>query len=171
MMSSLQARVQMLAATQLDPAAAISILNRNLAQRFPTGKFITFFYALLEPETGRLTYSNAGHNYPLLIRANGDIQQLPGSDMVLGILPSVHYQLQESQLEPGDTLALYSDGVTEARSCEDEEFGETGLANFLVQSRSASCAETIQTLAAHVRGWCGGVNFHDDFTILLVKRQ
>ncbi len=171
MMSSLQARVQMLAETQPDPASAITILNRNLAQRFPTGKFITFFYALLEPESGRLTYSNAGHNYPLVIRANGEVEQLPGSDMVLGILPSVHYQLLQAELRPGDTLALYSDGVTEARSCEDEEFGESGLANFLVQSRSATCAETIRGLAAHVRGWCGGINFHDDFTILLVKRQ
>ena len=170
LMSSLQARVQMLVATQPDPASAVSILNRNLAERFPEGRFITLFYALLDFGTGRICYCNAGHNYPLIIRSEGTVEELPGSDMVLGIRSGSTYVLRESYLRPGDTLALYSDGVTEARNIEDEEFGGDGLSKFLARSRFQSCADTIAALANHVREWSGTTQFHDDFTVVLVKR-
>ena len=114
----------MLRETSPDPASAVTLLNRNLAERCPAGKFITFFYALLDPATGVLLYSNAGHNYPLLLRADGSVEMLAGGGMVLGLFPMAHYELRETHLAPGDTLALYSDGVTEACSPEGEEFGE-----------------------------------------------
>ncbi len=170
MMSSLQARVQMLVETQPEPAAALSILNRSLSERFPTGKFITFFYALLSPENGRLRYCNAGHNYPILLRADGTVVELSGSDMVLGVVPHVPYTTREITLKPGDTLALYSDGVTEARNLQSEEFGEFGLSQFLEQSTGQSCLETIDSLVRHVRTWCGSASFTDDFTVVLLKR-
>ncbi len=171
LMSSLQARVQMLAETAPDPAAAITTLNNNLAARCPLGKFITFFYGLLDPSSGNLSYSNAGHNYPLLVRASGGVELLTGSCLVMGIFPGNHYELREANLERGDLLALYSDGVTEARSAGGEEFGEKGLANFLAAHRSESCAEILKGLAGHVREWCGNSSFADDFTIVLVRRQ
>lgn len=171
LMSSLQARVHMLLETGPDPASAVEILNRNLAERCPLGKFITFFFGLLDPMTGVLRYSNAGHNYPLLIRANGIVEQLPGSGMVMGIFPSVKYELSEIRVEPGDTLALYSDGVTEASTPDGEEFGERGLAEFLAAKKSQSCGELVRTLAEHVRSWCGSSSFADDFTIVLLRRH
>jgi len=171
LMSSLQARVQMLRETSPDPASAVTLLNRNLAERCPAGKFITFFYALLDPATGTLTYSNAGHNYPLLIRANGSIEQLAGGGLVLGLFPMAHYELRTTSLEPGDMLALYSDGVTEACSPAGEEFGEEGLGEFLLRSRdSQSCGQLVASLIDYLRGWHGSSVFHDDFTIVLVKR-
>ncbi|MBV9611846.1 MAG: SpoIIE family protein phosphatase, partial [Acidobacteriaceae bacterium] len=74
-------------------------------------------------------------------------------------------------LEAGDLLALYSDGVTEACSVTGEEFGERGLATFLSEHRSRPCAEIVNTLADHVRSWCGNSSFADDFTIVLVRRH
>lgn len=171
LMSSLQARVQMLVETAADPASAVTTLNRNLAERCLLGKFITFFYGVLDPSTGRLQYSNAGHNYPLLMRSNGDVEQLTGSGLVMGVFPTVQYELQETTLRPGDTLALFSDGVTEAATSAGEEFGELGLTRFLASCGSTACAQVVTQLAAHVRDWSGSRAFADDFTIVLVRRQ
>jgi len=170
MMSNLQARVQMLIETKPDPAAAVTVLNRNLAERCPLGKFITFFYAVLNTRTGELQYTNAGHNPPILIRADGRVEHLPGSGLIMGLFPSVSYNLSEVSLAPGDLLALFSDGVTEARNRKDEELGENGLAQFLQLRRSHRCSEIITELAQYVRQWCGSPSFADDFTVLLVKR-
>jgi sigma-B regulation protein RsbU (phosphoserine phosphatase) len=148
----------------------VTVLNRNLAERCPLGKFITFFYAVLNTRTGELQYTNAGHNPPILIRADGRVEHLPGSDLIMGLFPSVSYKLSQVSLEPGDLLALFSDGVTEARNRKDEELGETGLAQFLQLRRSHRCSEIITELAQYVRQWCGSPSFTDDFTVLLVKR-
>jgi sigma-B regulation protein RsbU (phosphoserine phosphatase) len=115
MMSSLQARVQMLIETSPDPAWAVTALNRSVAERCPMGKFITFVFALLHPATGRFAYANAGHNYPLLIRAGGQFERLRRGGLVLGIDGSLDYECEETALQRGDMIALYSDGVTEAR--------------------------------------------------------
>ena len=170
MMSSLQARVQMLLETNPDPASALKILNRNLAERCPLGKFITFFYGLLDPKTGILQYSNAGHNYPLLVRADGRVEQLLAKGMVLGLDPSINYEQRETTLGCGDLLVLYSDGVTEARNENIEEFGEDRLAQFLISKRSHACSETLEALVDYVRVWHGSPSFDDDFTAVLVRR-
>jgi len=171
LMSSLQARVQMLRESRPDPASAVTLLNRNLAERCPIGKFITFFYALLDPETGVLNYSNAGHNYPLLLRADGRIEELSGGGMVLGLFPNSRYELRQTKLDPGDMLALYSDGVTEACSPVGEEFGEKGLAKFLSERKSQPCSELVPELIDFLRTFHGSSSFTDDFTIVLVKRS
>jgi phosphoserine phosphatase RsbU/P len=172
LMSSLEARVQMLVETSPNPASALTNLNRSIAVRCPVGKFITFFYGLLDGATGILSYSNAGHNYPLLIRANGKVEQLTGSGTVLGIFPSNEYELAETQLEKGDLLVLFSDGVTEATTAQGQEFGEAGLAEFLQGHNGQSCTELVQGLVGHVRGWSGGgSSFADDFTVVLLRRR
>ncbi|HEX4750155.1 MAG TPA: SpoIIE family protein phosphatase [Bryobacteraceae bacterium] len=171
MMSNLQARVQMLVDYNPDPARAITVLNRNLAEHGVPGRFITFFYGLLDPATGLLEYSNAGHNYPVILRANEEIEDLPGSGMVMGIMAKERYERAETYLRPGDLLALYSDGVTEAVNEKDKEFGEHGLGKFLLRNRHQSCGDLVNALAEEVRGWCRSTSFADDFTVLLVRRN
>jgi phosphoserine phosphatase RsbU/P len=170
MMSSLQARVQMLIETGPDPARAVTALNRSVAERCPMGKFITFVFALLDPATGRFGYANAGHNYPLLIRADGQFERLRRGGLVLGIDATLDYECEETALEPGDLIALYSDGVTEARRPTGEEFSESGLIDFLVERRTEACAAVVTELVDHVRRWCCGPSFHDDFTVVLLRR-
>ncbi len=170
MMSSLQARVQMLRETMPQPDEAVARLNRNLAERCPVGKFITFFFGLLQP-SGVFEYSNAGHNYPILLRAGGRIQELRGNGMVMGLFQNSSYPLHSITLEPGDLLALYSDGVTEAYDENQKEFGEEGLARFLAQNRHLACKNLADHLVEHVRNWHGSPSFTDDFTVLLVKRD
>jgi serine phosphatase RsbU (regulator of sigma subunit) len=170
-MSNLQARVQMLRETAPDPAKAVTILNRNLAEHGVVGRFVTLFYGVLDPATGCLHYSNAGHNYPLMLRANGEIEVLKGNGLVMGLFPNEKYDLLETCLRPGDLLALYSDGVTEATSDKDAEFGEHGLGDFLVQHPTQSCGDMVNALAEKVRNWCGATSFADDFTVMLVRRH
>lgn len=172
LMSSLQAFVHMLTESSPDPAVAMTVLNRNVAKRCPSGRFITFFYGLLDPAIGKLQYSNAGHNYPLLVRADASVVGLAGHSMVLGILDSVKYQAFETQLAPGDMLALFSDGVTEARtSKEQQEFGEQRLAGFLAARRDQPVAKIIDELVNYVRTWTARPTFADDFTMVLVRRK
>jgi serine phosphatase RsbU (regulator of sigma subunit)/pSer/pThr/pTyr-binding forkhead associated (FHA) protein len=171
MMSSLQARVHMLVESCPDPANALTVLNRNVAKRCPPGKFITFFYGLLDPATGKLQYANAGHNYPLLIRADGTSVCLIGHGMVMGILENSKYQTFEAELAPGDMLALFSDGVTEARTADNDEFGEARLAGFLTARRDRPASQIIDELVTYVRDWSGEVVFADDFTMVIVRRS
>jgi len=172
MMSSLQARVHMLAESSPDPASALSILNRNVAKRCPSGRFVTFFYGLLDPMTGKLQYANAGHNHPLLARADGSIMSLIGHGMVMGIIDTLQYETVETQLLPGDILVLFSDGVTEARaSDEEEQFGDQRLAGFLAAKRDLPANKIIEELAAYIRQWSRQPVFADDFTCVIVKRR
>ena len=102
-------------------------LNKSLAARCPGNRFITFFLGLLDPATGEMTYCNAGHNPPILVRKNGTTEQLAGGGMILGIFGAAEYENQTVTLQEGDLLALFSDGITEAcQPALEEEFGEEG---------------------------------------------
>lgn len=171
MMSSLQARVHMLAESAPNPAPAVTTLNRNLSARCPLGKFITFYFGVLEPESGILRYANAGHNYPLIIREDGTYEMLKGNGMVLGIIAASTYDEQQAELRPGDMLCLFSDGVTEARSRDDlDEFGDDRLGDFLSKRRVKPLDDIIQELVNYLRDWSGQPGFADDFTMLLARR-
>jgi phosphoserine phosphatase RsbU/P len=171
LMSSLQARVHMLAESTPEPAPAVSALNRALSARCPRGKFITFFYAVLDPASGWLSYANAGHNYPVLVRAEGGVEMLAGNGLVMGILGSAEYDTHGVQLEVGDTLCLYSDGVTEVQSRDgDVEFGEERLARYLAERQGQPLEEVISQLAQSLREWSAQPSFADDFTMVLVRR-
>jgi phosphoserine phosphatase RsbU/P len=171
LMSSLAARVQMLLESELDAAAALNVVNRSIAKRCPLGRFITAFYGLLEPATGRLEYANAGHNYPLIARANGSVERLPGANLVMGLFENVEYAAHDSTLERGDLLLLYSDGVTDATTGAGVPFGEEGLMQFLRAHREENCTQVISSLVDHVRSQSRDSVFSDDFTVLLARRN
>jgi serine phosphatase RsbU (regulator of sigma subunit)/pSer/pThr/pTyr-binding forkhead associated (FHA) protein len=170
MMSSLQARVEMLFETEPAAAAALTTLNRNIARRCPVGRFVTAFYGVLNPDNGELQYANAGHNYPIILRADGEVESLRGAGLVMGLFGDVPYQPYSVSLETGDLLVLYSDGVTEASSLNGTQFGEQGLTNFLAARPSQSCQQILTELVSHVRNWSGAFVFADDFTVVLVRK-
>jgi phosphoserine phosphatase RsbU/P len=170
MMSSLQARVQMLAASCPDAAQALTSLNRNLAPRFPPGRFITAFYAILEMATGRLEYSNAGHNYPIVVRADGSFEQLVQGGLVLALVCGTKYSAFETELRPGDLLCLYSDGVTEATNSRGEMFSEDRLARFVAERKDQQPAQIVKELLANLHQWSSGP-LSDDLTLVLVARS
>jgi sigma-B regulation protein RsbU (phosphoserine phosphatase) len=169
MMTSLQAKVQALAENPGDPAAIVARLNRSLAATCPRNRFVTFFFSIIDAATGDIAFCNAGHNPPLLVRADGRVERLEGGGPVLGILPAMTYTGQQCRMDRGDLLVLYSDGVTEAANLEGEEF-EDRLPQLAVQVHDRTAAEIVQAIHEAVRDWIAGQPPADDVTVVVARR-
>jgi serine phosphatase RsbU (regulator of sigma subunit)/pSer/pThr/pTyr-binding forkhead associated (FHA) protein len=170
MMMNLQARAQVLAEAISDPAEFLTSLNRAIKRNCPDNRFITVFYCAIDPRDGTLSYANAGHNPPIIARADGTVEWIRGGDPVLGILPGIKYTGFESRLETGDALILYSDGVTEATDPRGEEFGEERLAQLVVANRTAPADTLIKMIEARITDWSAGTPAPDDITVLVAKK-
>ena len=147
----------------------VARLNRSLATTCPRNRFVTFFFAIIDPRNGEVGFCNAGHNPPLLVRESGEIVQLEGGGPVLGILPAMAYQGQHCRMEPGDVLLLYSDGVTEACNPEGMEF-EGRFLELAREARGRSAAEIVQQVHEAVRDWIAGQPPADDVTVVCARR-
>jgi phosphoserine phosphatase RsbU/P len=166
LMSNLQAIVRAFAPTGLPPHDLCARANQLIAANVAPGKYITFFYGVIDAERMRIDYCNAGHNPPLLHHRDGALETLTEGGPVLGILPNAPYACGSVDLRPGDQLALYTDGITEAVDANDEEFGEDRLKALL--ARPANRAEQLRDqIIASVSTFSNG-NFHDDVTVLVL---
>ena len=155
----------------VSPAECISYSNELLAQESANSMFVTAFYGIYNLTTGQVTYTNAGHNPPYLMKADGTILQLPfSSDLVVGAIDDFKYSEETLQLEHGDTLLLYTDGVTEAINAGDEEFGEQRLQAVLAQLTGNSSQDIIGRIKACVSDFAGEAEQSDDITLLAIKR-
>ena len=171
LMSSLQARVQVLFDDPTNLAALVTRLNRIITSNCPSNRFITFFIGILNPQTGELTYVNAGHNPPLVAHADGSVEKLDGTGLILGILPVATYTQKTCTLAPGDALLLFSDGVSEpVRPDSDEEFGEDRLAQSLAKLRDENAQSIIDSINQQVREFTAGLPLPDDLTLVVAKR-
>ncbi len=172
MMTSLQARVQVLFENGDDLAAKVSKLNSAVTRNCPPGKFITFFMGVLDPATGEFQYCNAGHNPPLVVRASGEIDKLDAGGIVLGILPFSAYEQNTTFVNPGDVIVLYSDGVTEQFAPDvDEEFGEDRLGRAVASNRLAPVGTLMAAVNDAVTTFTNNAPAADDFTLLLARRD
>jgi len=171
LMSSLQARVHVLFEDGDDLAQRIGRLNKSTCANCPDNRFITFFMTVLDPATGELVFTNAGHNPPLLVRAAGGFETLAGGGMILGILPKAVYQEARATLQPGDALILFSDGVTEASDPQGEEFGEARLAELVSSVRERPAAEIVDIINAAVAEFTQGAPAADDITVVAAVRR
>jgi sigma-B regulation protein RsbU (phosphoserine phosphatase) len=167
LMANLQAasRPQMLQGT--NPAEVCRQLNHVVRHATLAGKFISSFHALYQPENRKLTYCNAGHLPPILIRADGTHQRLTDGGAVLGYFSDWNYQQHEVFPEPGSRLLLFSDGITEACDATGEEFGEERLASLAIDNRALSARELQHKILAAVMAHCEGQP-QDDATLLVI---
>ena len=171
LMSSLQARVQVLFDDPTNLAALVTRLNRIITSNCPANRFISFFFGVLDANTGDFTYVNAGHNPPLLVRGDGAVVKLGGTGLILGILASAQYEQETCRLERGDVLVLFSDGVTEAvRPDVDEEFGEDRLAQVLADLRDEPAQAIVECINQRVHDFTQGAPPADDITLVVAKR-
>jgi serine phosphatase RsbU (regulator of sigma subunit) len=170
MMMGLHARVQVLAEDPGDLGDFLVRLNKSTCKQCPSNRFITFFFCVLDPRTGELRFANAGHNPPVLLRASGKAEMLEGGGPVLGILPIAPYCEQRAQLAPGDLLALYSDGVTEAADPAFEEFGEGRLVQTMRAHRNEPAAAIVEVVRQAVAAFSAGAPQADDITLVVAKR-
>jgi sigma-B regulation protein RsbU (phosphoserine phosphatase) len=170
-MMQLHARVQLLAEDPGDLGPFMVRLNKATCAKCPSNRFITFFFCVLDPATGDLAYANAGHNPPILVRANGDAEMLEGGGPVLGILAVAPYAEMHARLEHGDMLVLYSDGVTEANNPAFDEFDEERFIEVLEANRHQPAARIVEAVMKALNEFCAGAAQADDITLVVAKRQ
>jgi sigma-B regulation protein RsbU (phosphoserine phosphatase) len=167
LMSNLQAAVRAFASDTLSPEALCARVNRVLCGNIADGRFISFFYCVLVPDTGQVAYSNAGHCQPLLIRENGAFERLDAGGPVLGVIPDAPYEHGSVVLGKSDRLVFYTDGITEARDDRDEEFGEARLIEAALAHRDEPAQSMQQALADAVSSFARGA-LQDDATLLVL---
>lgn len=171
LMSSLHAAIHAQSASHDSLVETISAVNRYLADNIPANRFVTLFYAELDPESGALSFLNAGHNPPLIVHAAGTVEQLASGGLPLGIKPDAEYREGRTRLQQGDVLVIYSDGVTEAVSPSGEEFGATRLYEVVSRNVNASAAGIRDRIESSLTKFAQGTSAADDITLVIVKRQ
>jgi sigma-B regulation protein RsbU (phosphoserine phosphatase) len=167
LMSNLQAAVRAFASEAVEPAALCHQVNRILCGNIAEGRFISFFYCVLDACASVLTYTNAGHYLPIIVRADGSVERLGSGGPVLGVLADAEYEQAQVALTQGDRIVLFTDGLTEARNGDDEEFGETRLIDAALAHRACSAPALQARLADAVLTFTGG-QLQDDATLIVM---
>ena len=132
-------------------------------------KFVTLFYGEFDSKTLKLSYCNAGHNYPLIIRKDGDFEELQTGGLIIGAFQNAIYKSETFQLVPGDVVFLYTDGLNEAHNSNGEEFGEKRLVEFVKSNRNLSVQELTDSVISEVRGFANSPSAEDDMTVVILK--
>jgi sigma-B regulation protein RsbU (phosphoserine phosphatase) len=167
MMASVHAWLQAMAGTAR-PTQVLERLNRFLHANTQTSRYVTLFYAELDPGARRLAYVNAGHVPPYVRRAGGREERLTAGGPVLGLLEDVALEAGEVTLGPGDLVAVVTDGVTEAVNEKDEEFGDERVRRALAEAAGGGAAAALSALVRAVDGWVGEAGCTDDLTALIL---
>jgi len=142
-------------------------INRTLIRRAIQSRFVTVMYGVLGAD-GRLTYSNAGHNPPVLI-GSGGVRRLETGGLILGLFPHATYDEETVQLEDGDALVVFSDGVTDTLNAAGEDFGEERLLACVQTNRTSPPEALLECILSNVRAFAAGTAQTDDVTALVLR--
>jgi sigma-B regulation protein RsbU (phosphoserine phosphatase) len=144
-------------------------VNDIIYENTASDKFITFFYSRFNKFTFEFEYCNAGHNHPVVITSNGEITYLDEGGLILGMLPDITYKKGKIKLKPGDTVVMYTDGVTEALNHEEEEFEEVRLMEVVEKEHNNSASELESFIINAVYDFVNGYPQSDDLTLVILK--
>ncbi len=154
----------------LTASEAIRMANNLITQDAKSGMFVTLFYALLDLKQRRLSYVNAGHNPPLLLRGNGGGVTLLGArGIALGVLENIDLEEKEFNLANNDIVVIYTDGITEAINAKEEQFGQERLVNLVVQNSHLSAQSLVDKIKSEVTAFSMGQPQFDDLTLVVLK--
>ncbi len=171
LMSSLHAAIHAQISAKSSLHETVCSVNRYLSENTPSNRFVTLFIGELEADSGRISFVNAGHNPPLVARANGDILQLDSGGVPLGLMSAADYEIGEFTLGKGDALVVYSDGVSEAANIADEEFGMERLTEVIRKNLRGSAANIRDKVESALSAFTQTAPANDDITLLIVKRN
>lgn len=171
LMSSLHAAIHAQAAAKSSLVETINSVNKYLSDNTPANRFVTLFLAELDLADGALNYINAGHNPPLIAHADGNVRQLDSGGFPLGILPMAEYEIGQTQLQPGDALVIYSDGVSEANNLKGEEFGIERLSDVVKRNISSSASGLRDKVESALSTFTETAPAGDDITLVIVKKK
>jgi sigma-B regulation protein RsbU (phosphoserine phosphatase) len=167
-MSNLQAAVRAFATATAEPADVCDSVNRLLCRNIASGKFVTFCYAVIDTDARTITYANAGHNHPILRHAGGSVERLTTTGLVLGVASDWNYTSGQRTVRAGDRLVCFTDGITEALSVDEEEFGDARLVETIANLEDAPAEALALGVIRTVTDWTGG-SFQDDATLIVVR--
>lgn len=155
-------------------AEGIARANSLVCADAPDGMFVTLFFGLLDPARGGITFVSAGHDPPLLykadIRGENPLWELRPTGVALGLLPRASFEQRTVYLEPGDWILLYTDGLTDARDEEGQAFGRERVRRALLENRRGSAADILAALEDAIRGFSGTSAQYDDIAVVIAKR-
>ncbi len=171
LMSSIHAAVRAHTRTRLSASEIVSEINQYIYDNTPANRYVTLFYSELDPRSHQLTYINGGHNSPLLVRASGEVTRLDIGGFPVGITPFGDYREGWVEIEQGDVMVVYSDGVTESLDEEGEEFGEARLIEIVQKNRGRSAAGLRDRIDEALTKFVGRASAVDDLTIVILKRK
>ena len=153
------------------PSDCLAYSNKLLSSESVDCMFVTVFYGIYNIKTGEVTYCNAGHNPPYLLKSNGEVKALPlAKDPMVGAIPDIEYHEESIQLEKGEMLILFTDGVTEAMNVSFAEYGDERLVAALKNAVGSNCQEMINAVKADVSEFTEEAEQSDDITMLTIKR-
>jgi len=156
----------------VSPLMVLEEANQRILSESETGFFLSAFYGILDIETGRLIFSNAGHNPPLVYRSgSGEFLSLSTDGIVLGVLDQIALEESEVTFSPADLLICFTDGVTEAMNADLEEFGLGRLQEAIAVCADGSASEVLESIVSAVENFTGQADQFDDFTLFVVKRR
>jgi len=169
LMANLQAFLKVICKQGMKLDEATGLINDLVSENITDGKFITFFWALLNDEKKSIHYVNAGHNPPLLIR-KGNIIKLEKGGIILGVMKTLQPYISETvELKKDDVIVMFTDGISEAKSVNDEEFSDERLEKFVVGITDKSAAEILAAIKNEVQKFTYGAVQSDDITLMIVK--
>jgi sigma-B regulation protein RsbU (phosphoserine phosphatase) len=168
-MSSVATAFAIFTRTDPTPADLLRDINAILAPKTSPSKFVTMVAGVLDPNTGVVSFANAGHVPPLVISKDG-VEALRSTDIVVGILPAAQYRNQTLTLGPGDSLILFTDGVTEAENIEEEQLGLDPVCEMLRTMHGSEARALLEMIDTHVHEYIGEVPHGDDVTMLAMSR-
>ncbi len=171
LMALLQGSLQTLITAGLRGPALMAKLNEHLCAQIPSNRLVTLFLGEIDPATSELSYVNAGHNAPLVLRPDDETERLAATGMALGILPEAAFEAARARFAAGDRLVLYTDGITEAADPREVEYGEERLVAFVEAHRRDEPKALLESLIAEVLAHCGAARPGDDMTLLCADRQ
>jgi len=169
LMANLQASLRTAVGVGVRLADIVARINDLIYHNTPPEEYITFFVGICNPDSHTLTYVNAGHNPPLLLRRSGLVESLHEGGVILGMAPNLRYDQATIELAPEELLLMYTDGVSEAMNAAGEEFGEERMRSLLLKYRALSPTELLERLETEVVAFRGSDVFEDDFTLLLAR--
>jgi sigma-B regulation protein RsbU (phosphoserine phosphatase) len=164
---------RVVADADIDGAVARKVTNINaqLCRSTDANRFATLFLTLYDDRTHTLNYTNAGHNAPILVRSDGAVERLTTGGMMVGAFEWASYEEGRTQLESGDVLVIYSDGITEAERAPGEEYGEERLVQLVIKHRHLSAHDIREAIFTDVDAWSGQKDRGDDQTLVIMKSQ
>jgi sigma-B regulation protein RsbU (phosphoserine phosphatase) len=169
LMANLQAFLKVICKQGMQLHEATELINDLVSENITDGKFITFFWALLNDEGMSINYVNAGHNPPLLIR-NDEIRKLNKGGMILGVMKTISpYDSELIYLQKDDVIVLFTDGISEARNINDEEFSDERLEKLILQLSNKSAKEILSSIQKEVKNFAYGTVQSDDITLMVLK--